>query len=61
MEYFNSLKVDLNDNAYFSPEINERTKENPNQHLTSSCSPCNDSLDEYARNLTKEMFASLQG
>jgi hypothetical protein len=60
MEYFNALEVDLNDNAYFSPEISERTKENPNQHLTLSCQPSDDSLDEYAKNLVKEMFAAFQ-
>jgi hypothetical protein len=60
MKYFNDLEVDLNNNAYFSPEISERTKENPNLFLTSPCSPCNGSLDEYARDLVGRMFAALK-
>jgi hypothetical protein len=60
MKHFNKLEVDLNDEAYFSSEINERTKENPNRHLASPCLPCDDSLDEYAKKLAEEMFASLK-
>ena len=59
MGYFNSLKVDLDNDAYFSPEISERTKENPNRYLASLCSPCNDSLDEYAENLANEVITAL--
>jgi hypothetical protein len=60
VKYFNDLKVDLNNNAYFSPEISERTKENPNRFLASPCSPCNDSLDEYAKDLAGKMFAAVK-
>jgi hypothetical protein len=60
VKYFNDLEVDLNNNAYFSPEISERTKENPNLHLTSRCSPRSDSLDEYAKDLAGKMFVALK-
>jgi hypothetical protein len=60
VKYFNDLEVDLNNNAYFSPEISERTKENPNLRLSVPCSPSSDSLDEYAENLANEMFGSLK-
>jgi formylmethanofuran dehydrogenase subunit E len=58
MTYFNELKVDLDDELFFSSEINERTKENPNMHISELCEPCDDSLDEYAKILTKETFCT---
>jgi hypothetical protein len=60
MRHFNKLEVDLNDEAYFSSEINERTKENSSRCSTVPCSSYNGSLDEYAKKLAEEMFASLK-
>jgi hypothetical protein len=58
--YFNDLTVDLNSETFFSSDIYERTKINPNPELSSSCLPCNDSLDEYARKLSGEILAALK-
>jgi hypothetical protein len=58
--YFNDVIVNLNDEAFFSSGIYERTKNNPNPKLSLSCSPCNDSLDEYARDLTGKILTALK-
>ncbi|MHC6203954.1 hypothetical protein ACYULU_12265 [Breznakiellaceae bacterium SP9] len=58
MKYFNELEIDLNDEAYFSSEINERTMENPNMHISEPCTECDDSLDAYAKILIKETFVA---
>jgi hypothetical protein len=34
MSYFNELPVDLNEEAFFSSEIYERTKDNPNPNTS---------------------------
>ena len=60
MVYFNDLKVDLNDPAFFSSEIYERTKNNPNPNTSYPCSPCNDSLDEYASQLSGKILSALR-
>ena len=58
MKYFNELSADLNDEAYFSSEISERTRENPNMHISEPCRPCNNSLDDYAKTLVAETFVA---
>ena len=60
LSYFNELNVDLNDEAFFSSEIFERTKDNPNPFLSSLCPTSNDSLDEYAARLTGKVLAALR-
>ena len=60
MSYFNELAVDLNDEAFFSSEIYERTKNNPNPSTSSLCYPCNDSLDEYANQLSVKILSALR-
>ena len=57
--YFNELVVDLNDEAFFSAEIYGRTRDNPNPHTSAPCRPCNDSLDEYAEQLSKKIISAL--
>jgi hypothetical protein len=58
--YFNELTVDLNNEAYFTSEIHERTKTNPNPYVSFPCHPCNDSLDEYATQLTRKILFALR-
>jgi len=58
--YFNELKVDLNNPAFFSPHIHERTKENPNSKVSVPCKPHNGSLDEYAGKLTSGILSALR-
>jgi len=60
ISYFNELNVDLNDEAFFSSEIYERTKDNPNPVLSTLCPPSNDSLDEYTSQLTGKVLAALR-
>ena len=60
ISYFNELNVDLNDEAFFSSEIYERTKDNPNPVLSSLCPTNNDSLDEYTFMLTGKVIAALR-
>jgi hypothetical protein len=60
ISYFNDLTVDLNDEAFFPSDIYERTKNNPNPALSSACVPCNDSLDDYASDLTGKILAALR-
>ena len=60
MTYFNELVVDLNDEAFFSTEIYERTKNNPNPNTSYPCHPCNDSLDEYASQLSGKILSALR-
>ena len=57
--YFNDLVVDLNDETFFSSEIYERTRENPNPYTSSPCQPCKDSLDEYAKLLSNKILSAL--
>jgi hypothetical protein len=58
--YFNKLAVDLNAEAFFSSEIYERTKDNPNPNASYLCHPCNDSLDEYASQLSGKILSALR-
>jgi hypothetical protein len=60
VSYFNELTVDLNDEAYFSSEIYERTKADPNPGTSHPCHPCNDSLDEYASRLSGQILSALR-
>ena len=60
LTYFNELTVDLNDEAFFSKEIHERTRENPNPNTSYPCQPCNDSLDEYANQLSGKILSALK-
>jgi hypothetical protein len=60
MSYFNELTVDLNDEAFFSSEIYERTKDNPNPNTSYVCDSCNDSLDEYASQLSGKILSALR-
>jgi hypothetical protein len=60
MTYFNELAVNLNDEAFFSSEIFERSKNNPNPNTSYICHPCNDSLDEYARLLSNKILSALR-
>jgi len=58
--YFNELTVDLNNELYFSSEIHERTKINPNPYTSFPCCSCSDSLDEYAIQLTNKILSALR-
>ena len=58
--YFNELTVNLNDEAFFSSAIHERTRENPNRKVSIPCQQSNGSLDEYASKLTNEMLPALK-
>jgi hypothetical protein len=60
LSYFNELVVDLNDEAFFSSEIYERTKNNPNPNTSYPCHTCNDSLDEYASQLSSKILSALR-
>jgi len=60
MSYFNELAVDLNDESFFSSEIYERSRNNPNPNTSYSCHPCNDSLDEYASQLSGKILSALK-
>jgi hypothetical protein len=60
MAYFNELAVDLNDEVFFPSEIYERTISNPNPNTSRLCPPCNDSLDEYASQLSKKILSALR-
>jgi len=60
MTYFNELAVNLNDEAFFSSEIFERSKDNPNPSTSYLCHPCNDSIDEYARRLSGKILSALR-
>ena len=60
MSYFNELVVDLNDEAFFSSEIYERTRDNPNPNTSYPCQPNNDSLDEYAKQLSSKILSALR-
>ena len=60
MSFFNELTVDLNDEAFFSSDIYERTRDNPNLNVSSSCHLWNDSLDQYANQLSEKMISVLR-
>jgi len=60
MSFFNELSVNLNDETFFSSNIYERTRDNPNLNASSPCLPCNDSLDEYAKQLSDKMLSALK-
>jgi hypothetical protein len=60
MTHFNELAVNLNEEIFFSSEIYERTRNNPNPNTSYPCHPCNDSLDEYASQLTGKILSSLK-
>jgi hypothetical protein len=60
MSYFNELVVDLNNEDFFSSEIYERTRDNPNLKASEQCHPCNDSLDEYASQLSNKIISALK-
>jgi len=55
-----SYSNELNDEVFFSSEIYERTKGNPNPFLSSLCPAGNDSLDEYTARLTGKVLAALR-
>ena len=59
MPTFNDLNVDLDDPEAFPSLIYERTKENPNKDIT-SCRPCNESLDEYAKLFLGKLVSRLE-
>ena len=58
--YFNELTIDLNNEDFFSSEIYERTRGNPNPNTSYPCQPCNDSLDEYAKQLSSKILSALR-
>jgi len=58
MMNFDDLTVEITEDLYPSA-IYERTKENPNELLSTQCRPCEDSLDEYASKFFKELFSGL--
>jgi hypothetical protein len=58
MQYFDDLSVEITDDLYPTSDY-ERTKENPNEAITTPCSPCSDSLDEYASRFFNELFPAL--
>ena len=60
MSFFNELGIDLNDEAFFSSVIYERTRDNPNLNASSPCRQCNDSLDEYASQLSDKLLSALK-
>jgi len=60
MTYFNELSVNLNDETFFSSEIYERSKDNPNPNTSYLCHSCNDSLDEYAKRLSGKILSALR-
>jgi hypothetical protein len=60
ISYFNKLDVDLNDEAFFSSEVYERTKINPNPSTSYLCHLYNDSLDEYAKQLSSKILSALR-
>jgi len=60
ISYFNELNIDLNNEAFFSSEVYERTKDNPNPNLSTLCPSNSDSLDEYTSRLTGKVLAALR-
>jgi len=57
MPTFNDLNVDLNSDEDFPSFIYERTKENPNVDISKNCTPCNESLDGYAKRFLSKMVS----
>ena len=60
MSYFNELTVDLNDEAFFPSEIYGKTRDNPNPNASQPCLESNDSLDEYASQLSGKILFALR-
>jgi hypothetical protein len=59
MPNFNDLNVDLNDDKAFPSLVFERTKENPNEDLSTNCRVCNESLDGYAKQFLGKLVSGL--
>ena len=55
MNNFDDLDFEITEETH-PTAIYERSKENPNEHLSAPCNAYNGSLDEYAKQLAKEMF-----
>ena len=60
INHFNELPVDLNNEAFFSSGIYERTRENPNPKISFPCNENNNSLDEYASQLSLKIISALK-
>lgn len=60
ISFFNELTFDLNDETLFPADIYEKTRENPNPNASYICKTCNDSLDDYAKQLSAEILSALQ-
>jgi len=52
---FNNLDIEITEDTH-PTVIYERSKENPNELLTDSCDVYTGSLDEYMKQLAKEIF-----
>jgi len=61
VSYFNELTVNLNNPVFFSSQIHERTRDNPNRNISVPCLRCDDSLDAYANQLAREILPALKG
>jgi len=59
MNYFNELAFSLNNDGDDFAEIYERTKENPNEILSSPCHINNSSLDKFTNQFLDELFIGL--
>ena len=59
MPNFNDLTVDLDDGEAFPSPVYERTKENPNEDLSTTCTVCNESLDGYAKRFLGKLVSGL--
>jgi len=55
MNNFDDLDFEITGETH-PTAIYERSKENPNEHLSTPCNVYNGSLDEYVKQLAKEMF-----
>ena len=60
MDYFNELTFSLNDDRDDFAEIYERTRENPNEILSSPCHISDDSLDKFTNRFLDELFIGLE-
>jgi len=55
MNNFDDLDIEITEESH-PTAIYERSKENPNEPITTRCDVYSGSLDEYAKQLAKEMF-----
>ena len=60
LTFFNELTVDLNDETFFSRDIYERSRENPNINVSYACDLSNDSLDAYTKQLSEKILLALR-